>query len=238
MVWFRNPSRVLLLVMMGLGLLACHKCTAYEYVNFEPDKVDCVDYFMDVVGTNDVQAINLCRDGFDVQCMAENWEATGGNIDLTQRRCDPSLAPVTALSSSPGANCSVFRLTSPLDGLANGPVTFYWDALPGATGYRLTVYDGGNSLGVFTTDGGQTSMTVDVSSAALGGGFSLGVNLEAMVGFAAACADSHVILRAAPSGDSNVSTPAPGSVCGNNICEPGEGGGVCCADCADNACIR
>jgi hypothetical protein len=233
MAWFRSPSRVLLLVLMSVGLLACHKCSAYMYFTGNPDAFSCVDYFMDVAGTNDVQAIYLCRDGLDQECTAAQWAATG-NIDQTLAACQPN----QTLSSVPASDCSVFGLTSPLDGMANGPVTFYWDPLPGATGYRLTVYDGANSLRVFTTDGGQSNMTVDVSSGAIGGGFALGVNLEALIGFGAACTDSHTVLRAASPGGNNLVAPPPGAVCGNSVCEPGEGGGVCCADCADNACIR
>jgi hypothetical protein len=165
--------------------------------------------------------------------MEENWLATG-SVEQAEFACSQS----QALMSAPAANCSVFRLTSPLDGLANGPVTFYWDPLPGATGYRLTLLDGATPLGVFSADGGQTSMTVDVSSGAIGGGFQLGIQLDAMVGFGAACNDSRVILRAAPAGGGSAPPPVSGPVCGNAVCEPGEGGGVCCADCPDNACIR
>lgn len=233
MNWFHSPSRVVLLVLMGFGLLACYQCSAYQAVDFDRDKVACIDYVMDTAGVNDVQAVYLCRDGQDPQCMLDNWQATG-DYDRAAFICSQP----EALSSSPSADCSAFRLTSPLDGLANGPVTFYWDPLPGATGYRLTLLDGATPLAVFATDGGQTSLTADVSSGAIGGGFQLGVQLEAMAAFNAVCNDSRVILRAAPGGNNLVAPPAFTPVCGNAVCEPGEGGGVCCADCADNACIR
>ena len=234
MSWFHSPSRVILLLLMSAGLLACHQCSAYQAVNFDPSKVNCIDYFMDTVGTNDVQAVYLCRGGYDPECMATQWQATG-SVEQAEYQCSQP----QALSSSPSADCSVFRLTSPLDGLANGSVTFYWDPLPGATGYRLTVLDGGTPLASYATNSGQTSLTADVSSSAIGGGFELGVRLEAFVGPGVACNDNRVILRAAPAGGNNASPPVSGPVCGNTVCEPGEENGVCCTDCPNyNACIR
>jgi hypothetical protein len=38
-------------------------------------------------------------------------------------------------------DCRSFHATSPLNGLNYGENTFYWDAAPGATQYRVTVYN-------------------------------------------------------------------------------------------------
>jgi hypothetical protein len=72
-------------------------------------------------------------------------------------------------SSSTGYICGDFRLTSPLDGLRFGVVTFYWNPAPGATGYQLNIYRerdqgfiDGPLLYTRTVPATQTSLSVDV----------------------------------------------------------------------------
>ncbi len=58
-------------------------------------------------------------------------------------------------------NCAPFKATSPLDGLNFGMNTFYWDAAPGATSYRVNV-DGAGSKEV---NAPTTNATFDISGA-------------------------------------------------------------------------
>ncbi len=58
-------------------------------------------------------------------------------------------------------NCSGFKATSPLDGLNFGMNTFYWDAAPGATSYRINVQGGGSK----EIDASTTNASFDISSA-------------------------------------------------------------------------
>ena len=44
----------------------------------------------------------------------------------------------------PNVDCRPFKATSPLDGLNYGMNTFYWDAAPGATSYRVNVQGAGS----------------------------------------------------------------------------------------------
>ena len=114
--------------------------------------------------------------------------------------------PVTA--SSPAAlNCDALRLTSPLDGLPNGTATFYWDALPGATGYQINLFsDGGVFLAGFDAVGDQTNLSADVSMGAVGGQYVLGVEFVALGAQNQACRQAYTLMREAPS---QPAPPAP-----------------------------
>ncbi|MEZ4667102.1 MAG: SH3 domain-containing protein [Anaerolineae bacterium] len=58
-------------------------------------------------------------------------------------------------------DCSKFKATSPLDGLAYGTNVFYWDAAPGATSYVVNV-EGAGAKEIAAPD---TFVTFDISSA-------------------------------------------------------------------------
>ncbi len=58
-------------------------------------------------------------------------------------------------------NCKPFKATSPLDGLNYGMNSFYWDAAPGATSYRVNVQDAGSK----EVDAPTTNANFDISSA-------------------------------------------------------------------------
>lgn len=90
------------------------------------------------------------------------------------------------------ADCSAFRPTSPLDGLAYGFNTFFWDAAPGATSYRLTV------VGLGSVETGSTNVLFDLSNA----GFNIQMSwyVEALVNGQTACVSPTVTVprEAAP----------------------------------------
>jgi hypothetical protein len=137
-----------------------------------------------------------------------------------------------------GLNCNLLRLTSPLGGLPNGVATFYWDVLPGAVAYRINIYDNvGTFLSSFDSQGAATSLSADVSWAAIGGQYDLQVELVAFGG-GTSCRETVTISREAPSGG----MPSNGGGNGGN----GGNGGVpaptatptCQEDPSQNWCIR
>ena len=96
----------------------------------------------------------------------------------------PSLTPYSFATPSPTAytftipnggtiDCTGFQTTSPLDGLPDGRVTFYWN-LPASTkditNYQVIVLDdAGRRLVAFETAGGFYNVSGDVSFNAIGG---------------------------------------------------------------------
>jgi murein DD-endopeptidase MepM/ murein hydrolase activator NlpD len=111
----------------------------------------------------------------------------------------PSPAPVTAaqllqpgetLTVPDNLSCASFRATSPLDGLANGSNRFYWNPAPGATSYRVNIYNlqfGGFRTASYTTDGFNTNLEGDVGIGAAGPGFLFAWEVEALVSDQVAC---------------------------------------------------
>jgi LysM repeat protein len=95
----------------------------------------------------------------------------------------PLYAPLTA-------DCSRFRATSPLQGLNNGSNVFYWDPAPGATSYRVNIYNfdlGGTLMASYEVNGLLSRLQGDVSDGAVGGGFRFGWEVQALVNDQIAC---------------------------------------------------
>lgn len=101
--------------------------------------------------------------------------------------------------------CDLLRLTAPLDGLPNGGTTFYWDPLPFATGYNISLFDGGSYLAGYNAPAGSTNLGADVSQGAIGGGFSITIVLTASGPNGSTCTTSATVFRAAPDGGSQSS---------------------------------
>jgi LysM repeat protein len=117
----------------------------------------------------------------------------------------PSIPPtVTVGTAAPGApvDCRPFRATSPLDGLSYGMTTFYWDGAPGATGYRVNVYNldekNGALVGSFTSSGTTTNLTADVSIESVGYGFSFAWEVDALYNGQVACTSQRYTVPRAP----------------------------------------
>lgn len=91
------------------------------------------------------------------------------------------------------ADCTPFRATSPLDGLAFGVNTFYWDAAPGATSYRVTV----SGVGSVESTAPTTNANLDLTS--VGFNPQMSWYVEALVNGQVACTSQTVtIAREAP----------------------------------------
>jgi hypothetical protein len=101
---------------------------------------------------------------------------------------------------SPTVDCGPFRATSPLDGLAYGTNRFYWDAAPGATGYRVTVFnDAEGRVAFFLAPGDATSLTATLDHANIGGGFSFSWEVHALLDDEVVCGSQRVsVPRSAP----------------------------------------
>lgn len=107
----------------------------------------------------------------------------------------PSLGAPPANDSPRSAtvDCGPFRATAPLNGLPYGVGTFYWDAAPGADGYRVIV-TGESGTTVFNAGGGQTNLSADLSSSGIGYGFSFSWYVEALLNGAVACSSPPVSM--------------------------------------------
>ncbi len=89
-------------------------------------------------------------------------------------------------------------LLSPREGMTNGLQTFYWTPVDGATSYRVRVYDeSGAVVAEGTVDAPATSLTLDVSTGVIGGGFTFHVAVEALRYGEHWCVDAVTELRAA-----------------------------------------
>lgn len=147
------------------------------------------------------------------------------NISIpTEEDIQETLAALSASSigearvgpASGAADCSRFRPTSPLGGIAFGTTTFYWDAALGADNYRVNIYNNnGVQVGSFMTNSANTALSVDTSAGGIGDGLDFTWEVEAIVNNQVACTSSRVaVLReagAAPVGSGNGDTDNPGS---------------------------
>jgi len=114
----------------------------------------------------------------------------GVNVPNNVAVVAPHPTPVPTSSASTNttglADCSKFKATSPLDGLAYGMNTFYWDPAPGATSYRLNV------VGFGTKDSSSTNTTYDLFEA--GQQFQMSWFVQALVNGQVACTTPTVTI--------------------------------------------
>lgn len=106
-------------------------------------------------------------------------------------------------------DCSRFRPTSPLEGLSYGINTFYWDPAPGATSYRVVVYNNTEPRSVyFDAPGNATSVSGAVDQMTVGGGFSFSWEVLAFYNGQQVCSGGlNEMLREAGIGSSGVVPP-------------------------------
>lgn len=99
-------------------------------------------------------------------------------------------------------DCTKLRPTAPRDGLNFGYETFYWDPVPGATGYRVNVYSvdasPGRLVGTWDVPATLTRLTGDLGYAA-GPGFRFQWEVQALVSDIVICQSARLTLwREAP----------------------------------------
>ncbi|MBI1277292.1 MAG: hypothetical protein GC179_04105 [Anaerolineaceae bacterium] len=105
----------------------------------------------------------------------------------------------------PQVDCKPFKATSPLDGLNYGMNTFYWDAAPGATSYRVNVQGAGSKEVTAPT----TTVNFDISSA----GFNpqLTWSVDALYNGVVACSSQSVTIPRQWAAPPPPTVPPPGS---------------------------
>lgn len=98
------------------------------------------------------------------------------------------------------AQCSGFATLSPREGMNYGPETFYWTDTPGATSYRLNVFNLDSGAPPVSFEGTNlTSLTADLSIGTVGFGYRFAWNVEALFNGEVACATEQVVtLRESP----------------------------------------
>jgi hypothetical protein len=159
-------------------------------------------------------------------------------LDAFRQTSQPGVTPDPNTVEGPAAglaDCSVFRATSPLDGLPYGLTTFYWDPAPGATSYRVSVYnENGALVSTFDTPAPNTNVVGDMAAA--GNGFTFSWKVEALVNNQVACSSSLVTMfrEAPPPPSGQPSTEStPELTCGDEFCDGdiGEDYYTCPIDC-------
>lgn len=98
-------------------------------------------------------------------------------------------------------SCESLLPTSPTIRLPYDTVTFYWDPEPGATAYRLRIYDAGTGNPVFVGETANTNLPVNATT--LGGGPDYTWDVEALINGEQDCRSGRASMRR--------DDPAPGS---------------------------
>lgn len=115
-------------------------------------------------------------------------------VQAIQSELNGAVGSVASGAAAGQANCSRFRPTSPLDGLAFGITNFYWDGAPGATSYRIKIYGPDGALRLTAdTSNVTTTFAIDTGSP-LGDGQTFSWNVEALVNGQVACVSGRVTL--------------------------------------------
>jgi hypothetical protein len=88
-------------------------------------------------------------------------------------------------------DCTRFRVTQPLDGFAAETQVFYWDGAPGATTYRINIYNADLRPGVLVASadvpGTLTTASMAVGPGYIGPGFRFSFRINAMVADTVVC---------------------------------------------------
>jgi hypothetical protein len=116
----------------------------------------------------------------------------------------PGQGSVCGRPAGPAAGsiqCSSLCPTSPLDAWGPQATTFYWDAAPGATGYRLNILS--SPVVSIDTSAGQTNATQNLTGLASDGTLSWTVN--ALYNGQVACTSEAVVLQR----DISIQAPGP-----------------------------
>ena len=151
--------------------------------------------------TSDTVNLRDLADSGAFRLVVHAWSAADGyictaevTIELEGPPTEPEPDPDGPGQVVPFA-CSI-RLESPREGMANGLQTFFWSPVEGATGYRLRIYNEGSALvAEGTVAAPATSMTLDVSTAAIGHGFTFTVAIEALRSGEHWCVDAVTQMR-------------------------------------------
>jgi murein DD-endopeptidase MepM/ murein hydrolase activator NlpD len=91
----------------------------------------------------------------------------------------------------PSVDCTNFRPTQPLQGFTNTRQVFFWEAAPGATSYRILVYNADLSAGTLVAVQDVPSPTTTASlpfgTDSIGVGFRFSYRIQALVADSVVC---------------------------------------------------
>jgi hypothetical protein len=193
-----KPRTVIMLVITAMMLQACYCLgSAIPWVVCMREDGSTYTY-----GQDDLWGRDECGENGDTHAGL-SYTIPTDTPPLAEPTTVPPVLPNPGqnnIVAPTGLNCNSLQLTSPLSGLPNGAVTFYWNALPGAVSYRINLYDNsGNFLASFDSQPGATSLSADVSWGAIGGQYDIQVELVAFGG-GTSCRKTITIPREAPAG--------------------------------------
>jgi hypothetical protein len=201
----RTPHRtlakrgILVLLILIITLLACRCNTSvmsYCQGEYSPEAVGDCYYRYDNLCPEDNNVLGEyhCESLYFATEYAIEHGAPIPTIGAPNQQMNQMVAPQSVVS------CDFLRLTAPLDGLPNGGTTFYWDPLPGATGYNITLFDGGTPLASYNAGAGTTNLGANVSQDAIGGSYTITIVLTATRPNGTTCTTGATVNRAAPAG--------------------------------------
>jgi hypothetical protein len=103
----------------------------------------------------------------------------------------PGTTTVAVPVIPPVVDCTGFRATQPRDGFTYTTQVFYWDGAPGATSYRVLVYNAdlrpGALVAVQEVSGLVTTASIPFGVASIGQGFRFSYRIQAMVADSVVC---------------------------------------------------
>jgi hypothetical protein len=110
-------------------------------------------------------------------------------------------------------DCTGFRVTQPLDGFAAETQVFYWNGAPGATSYRVSIFNADLRPGVLVSSqdvpGTLTTTSMAVGPGYIGAGFRFSFRIQAMVADTAVCSTPMITLFRAVQQPPIAATPTP-----------------------------
>jgi uncharacterized protein YraI len=131
----------------------------------------------------------------DVDSLPEIDPPASSQSQRTQAAPQATRQPGQQPTQPPANDCSIFQPQSPLDGMANGITTFYWTLAPGGDDYWVSVFnESGQNVALASTGGVGTSVSIDTSSTAIGGGNLFGWEVTAFQNGQVLCTTRRVVI--------------------------------------------
>jgi LysM domain len=128
---------------------------------------------------------------------SSSWHPTNTTTTSTQPTTNVVLPPppnnnTIAVPVIPASvDCTRFRVTHPRDGFTNTTQDFYWEGAPGATSYRVSVFNAdlraGTLVAVQDVPGPLTSASIPFGVGYIGAGFRFSYRVQALVADSVVC---------------------------------------------------
>jgi hypothetical protein len=145
-----------------------------------------------------------------IPCLGGGWGSASSQSGASTQVVVPIAPPpltttVTVPVIPPVVDCSGFRVTHPRDGFTFATQDFYWEAAPGATSYRVLVYNAdlrpGTLVAVTDVPGPVTRANIAFGVGYIGQGFRFSYRIQALVADTVVCSTPLLTLfRQVPPG--------------------------------------